>query len=104
MSGYQTKALPGVEKQRLIQFPLYCYDVEMDRYNNLVGSEDDRAYDRITELENLEKTGNSVTVQDFRTGETFQALIEEIRFMSMTPPNARFDGFGGRLMLTVRKL
>jgi hypothetical protein len=104
MSGYQTKALPGVEKQRLIQFPLYCYDVEMDRYNNLVGSEDDRAYDRITELENLEKTGNSVTVQDFRTGETFQALIEEVRFMSMTPPNARFDGFGGRLMLTVRKL
>jgi len=104
MTGYQIKALPGVAKQTLIQFPLYCYDVEMDRYNNLVGSEDDRAYDRITELEALEKTGNSVTVQDFRTGETFQALIEEIRFMSMTPPNARFDGFGGRLMVTVRKL
>jgi hypothetical protein len=104
MTGYQIKALPGVAKQTLIQFPLYCYDVEMDRYNNLVGSEDDRAYDRITELEALEKTGNSVTVQDFRTGETFQALIEEIRFMSMTPPNARFDGFGGRLTLTVRKL
>jgi hypothetical protein len=104
MTGYQIKALPGVAKQTLIQFPLYCYDVEMDRYNNLVGSEDDRAYDRITELEALEKTGNSVTVQDFRTGETFQALIEEIRFMSMTPPNARFDGFGGRLTVTVRKL
>jgi hypothetical protein len=104
MNGYQTKALPAIEKQRLIQFPLYCYDVEMDRYNNLVGSEDDRAYERITALEELEATGNSVTVQDFRTGETFQALIEEIRFMSMTPPNARFDGFGGRLSVTVRKL
>ena len=104
MNGYQIKALPAVEKQRLIQFPLYCYDVEMDRYNNLVGSEDDRAYERISALEALEATGNSVTVQDFRTDETFQALIEEVRFMSMTPPNARFDGFGGRLMVTVRKL
>ena len=104
MNGYQIKALPAVEKQRLIQFPLYCYDVEMDRYNNLVGSEDDRAYERISALEALEATGNSVTIQDFRTDETFQALIEEVRFMSMTPPNARFDGFGGKLMVTVRKL
>jgi hypothetical protein len=104
MTGYQIKALPAIAKQTLIQFPLYCYDVEMDRYNNLLGSEDDRAYNRITELEALEKTGNSVIVQDFRTGETFQALIEEVRFMSMTPPNARFDGFGGRLTVTVRKL
>lgn len=104
VTGYQIKALPGQTKQTLIQFPLYCYDVEMDRYNNLVGSEDDRAYERITKLEELEKFGNTVTIQDFRTNETFQALIEEIRFMSMTPPNARFDGFGGRLTVTVRKL
>jgi hypothetical protein len=104
LTGYQTKALPGLTKQTLIQFPLYCYDVEMDRYNNLVGSEDDRAYERILKLEDMERTGDAVTVQDFRTGEVFQALIEEVRFMSMTPPNARFDGFGGRLMVTVRKL
>ena len=104
MTGYQTKALPAIAKQTLIQFPLYCYDVEMDRYNNLVGSEDDRAYERIIKLEEIERTGDAVTVQDFRTGETYQALIEEVRFMSMTPPNARFDGFGGRLMVTVRKL
>jgi hypothetical protein len=104
LTGYQIKALPAIAKQTLIQFPLYCYDVEMDRYNNLVGSEDDRAYERIIKLEELEKTGDAVTVQDFRTGEVFQALIEEVRFMSMTPPNARFDGFGGRLTVTVRKL
>jgi hypothetical protein len=104
MTGYQVKALPGLTKQTLIQYPLYCYDVEMDRYNNLVGSEDDRAYERIIKLESIERTGDAVTVQDFRTNETFQALIEEVRFMSMTPPNARFDGFGGRLTVTVRKL
>lgn len=104
MSGYQVKALPAIEKQRLIQFPLYCYDVEMDKYNNLVGSEDDRAYDRISELESIEKTGNIVTIQDFRTDETYSALIEEIRFFSATPPSERFNGFGGKLLLTVRKL
>ncbi len=104
MSGYQVKALPAIEKQRLIQFPLYCYDVEMDKYNNLVGSEDDRAFDRISELEDIEKTGNIVTVQDFRTNETYSALIEEIRFFSATPPSERFNGFGGKLLLTVRKL
>ena len=104
MSGYQVKALPAIEKQRLIQFPLYCYDVEMDKYNNLIGSEDDRAFDRILSLENTEKTGNIVTVQDFRTNETYSALIEEIRFYSATPPSERFNGFGGKLLLTVRKL
>jgi hypothetical protein len=104
MSGYQVKALPAIEKQRLIQFPLYCYDVEMDKYNNIVGSEDDRAFDRISELEDIEKTGNVVTIQDFRTDETYSALIEEIRFSSATPPSERFNGFGGKLLLLVRKL
>jgi hypothetical protein len=104
MSGYQVKALPAIEKQRLIQFPLYCYDVEMDKYNNIVGSEDDRAFDRISELEEIEKTGNIVTIQDFRTDETYSALIEEIRFSSATPPSERFNGFGGKLLLLVRKL
>lgn len=104
MNGYQTKALPAIEKQRLIQFPLYCYDVEMDKYNNIVGSEDDRAYDRIQELEDIEKSGNTVIVQDFRTDETFSALIEEVRFNSTTPPSERFNGFGGLLLVTVRKL
>ena len=31
-------------------------------------------------------------------------LIEEIRFFSATPPSERFNGFGGKLLLTVRKL
>jgi hypothetical protein len=104
MTGYQVKALPAIFKQRLIQYPLFCYDVEMDKYNNLVGSEDDRAFDRIVALEELEKNGNIVVVQDFRTDETFSALIEEIRFFSATPPSERFNGFGGKLLLTVRKL
>jgi hypothetical protein len=101
MTGYQIKALPATPKQRLIQFPLYCFDQETDSLGNQVGYEG-RAYDRILELEAVENTGDTVTVQDFRTGETFIAQVEEVDFMNMTPPGDRFNGFGGLLTVTVR--
>lgn len=99
--GYQIKALPATPKQRLIQFPVFCYDVETDSVNNQTGYEG-RAFDRIKELELVEGTGDTVRVQDFRTGETFIAQVEELDFMSMTPPGMRFNGFGGMLTITVR--
>ena len=100
-SGYQIKALPATPRQRLIQFPVFCYDQETDSIGNQIGYED-RAYDRIKELEGIEATGDTVLIQDFRTDENFVAMIEELDFMSMTPPGPRFNGFGGLLMITVR--
>jgi hypothetical protein len=102
-TGYQIKALPGNTKQVLIQYPLYCFDTEMDRFNNVFGF-DNRAYERITMLEQLENTGNTVTVRDLRVGETFQALIEQVRFFNNTAPDEDSSGFGGKILLTVRKL
>jgi hypothetical protein len=99
--GYQVKGLPATPRQRLIQFPVFCYDVETDSINNQTGYEG-RAFDRIVELESVENTGDTVRVQDFRTGETFIAQVEEVDFMSMTPPGQRFNGFGGLLTITVR--
>jgi hypothetical protein len=80
---------------------VFCYDVETDSINNQTGYEG-RAFDRIIELESVENTGDTVRVQDFRTGETFIAQVEEVDFMSMTPPGQRFNGFGGLLTITVR--
>ena len=100
-SGYQIKALPATPRQRLIQFPVFCYDQETDSLGNQVGYED-RAYVRIKELESIENRGDTVRVQDFRTDEIFIAQIEEIDFMSMTPPGSRFNGFGGILTITLR--
>jgi hypothetical protein len=99
--GYQVKGLPATPKQRLIQFPVFCYDQETDSIGNQIGYEN-RAYDRLKELEQIESQGDTVRVQDFRTGETFTAMIEEVDFMSMTPPGPRFNGFGGMLTITVR--
>jgi hypothetical protein len=99
--GYQAKALPATARQRVIQFPVWCYDVETDRYNVKTGYEG-RAWERIQLLEDVEKLGDIVNVQDFTTGERVQALIEKVNFMRKTPPSGQFDGFGGLLLITVR--
>lgn len=99
--GYQSKALPATKRQRLIQFPVWCYDVETDRYNVLAGYEG-RAWERIQTMEDIEAAGDIINVQDFTTGERVQALIERINFTRVTPPSKRFDGFGGLLTITVR--
>jgi hypothetical protein len=99
--GYQTKALPATERQRVIQFPVWCFDVETDRNNVKTGYEG-RAWERIQNLEQIEKLGDIVNVQDFTTGERVQAVIERINFSRKTPPSGNFNGFGGLLSITVR--
>jgi len=99
--GYQIKSLPATARQRVIQFPVWCYDVETDRYNVKTGYEG-RAWERIQTLEDIEKLGDIVNVQDFTTGERVQAIIERINFTRKTPPSGQFDGFGGVLIITVR--
>ena len=99
--GYQTKALPATERQRLIQFPVWCFDVETDRYNVKTGYEG-RAWERIQTLEQIERLGDIINVQDFTTGERVQAVIEKINFSRKTPPSGNFSGFGGLLAITVR--
>ena len=99
--GYQAKATIATPRNRVIKFPVYCFDIETDRFNTVVGFEG-RAYERIQLLEEIEKTGDVLTWQDLTTGESRQAVIEEVTFMRMTPPDKRFDGFGGIIEITVR--
>ena len=99
--GYQAKATIATPRQRVMRFPVYCFDVETDKYNTIVGYEG-RAIDRIQALENVEENGDVLTWQDLSTGETRQAVIEQITFTRMTPPDKRFDGFGGVLEITIR--
>jgi hypothetical protein len=99
--GYQVKALPATKRQRLIQFPVWCFDVESDRYKVMAGYEG-RAWERIQTLEEIEANGDIVNVQDFTTGERVQGLIENITFSRKTPPSDRYSGFGGLLTITIR--
>jgi hypothetical protein len=102
-TGYQVKALPAIPRQRLIQYPLFCYDHEMDKFGNEIGYEGS-AYVRMGQLESVENVGDTVQVNDFRTGETYIGLIEEMDFINKTPSDKRFSGFGGTLLVTIRSV
>jgi len=99
--GYQAKATIATPRQRIIQFPVFCFDIETDRFNTVVGYEG-RAYARMQLLEEIEKTGDVLTWQDLTTGESQQAVIQQVTFTRMTPPDKRFDGFGGVINITIR--
>jgi hypothetical protein len=100
-TGYQLKSLPAVPRQRLIQYPLHCYDHESDHFGVETGYEGS-AYDRMSTLESIENVGDTIRVEDFRTGESFIGLIEEMDFVNKTPSDRRFSGYGGNLVVTIR--
>jgi hypothetical protein len=102
-NGYNLKALPAVPRQRLIQYPLFCYDHETDKFGVEEGYEGS-AYERMSALEQVENIGDTVRVQDFRTGESYLGLIEELDFINKTPSGPRFSGYGGTLVVTIRSI
>jgi hypothetical protein len=100
-TGYQIRSLPATPRQRLIQYPIFCYDHESDKFGNEVGYEGS-AFARMSQLESIENVGDTIRVQDFRTGESYLGIIEEMDFMNKTPEDKRFSGFGGTLLVTIR--
>jgi len=99
--GYQSKATIATPRQRVIKFPVFCYDVETDKYNVMLGYEG-RAISRIQTLENIEQNGDVVTWQDLQTGESRQIVIEQITFTRQTPPDRGFSGYGGIIDILIR--
>jgi hypothetical protein len=101
LRGYAIKAIPSPTRSRLIQLPLMCYDFESDRRNTRFGTEGGAKL-RLSSLETVESIGATVLVQDFNSGENFDAVIEEIAFSRMTPSSGNNDNFGGIIMITMR--
>jgi len=101
--GYQAKATIATPRQRVLRFPVFCYDVETDRFNVVTGYEG-RALDRILALEEAEANGDVLQWQDLTTstGESRQITIEQISFTRLTPPDKRFSGFGGIIEVILR--
>jgi hypothetical protein len=102
-NGFQLKSLPAVPRQRLIQYPLACYDRETDAFGVQVGHED-AAYEKLLALELVENAGDTIKIEDFRTGESYLGLIEQMQFINRTPSDKRFSGFGGVLLLNIRTI
>ena len=100
-TGYQIRVLPSIPRQRLIQYPVELYDHEMDKFNNPTGYEG-YAYDRLLNMQGIENLGDLIRVEDFRTGESYLGLIEEMDFINKTPTDKRYSGYGGLLLVTIR--
>ena len=100
-TGYQVRVLPSIPRQRLIQYPVELYDYEMDKFNNPAGYEGG-AYNRLLTLQGIENLGDLIKVEDFRTGESYLGLIEEMSFINKTPTDKRYSGYGGLLLVTIR--
>lgn len=103
LESYQLKAIPASRRQRIIEYPLSCFDSEIDK-NNVEFGYSGRAYDSLTSLEELETYGDFVTIQDFRIGEKYLGIIEKISFTNVISPDRGSNNFGGKLTVTVRKL
>jgi hypothetical protein len=58
----------------------------------------------MSQLESVENVGDTIKIEDFRTGETYIGLIEEMDFINRTPTDKRFTGFGGLLLVTIRSV
>jgi hypothetical protein len=101
--AYQIKSTPAQRRQRLYQYPLSCFDHEMDKFNSLFGYSG-RAMEYIQRIEAIEETGKFVNVVDYRTGEEYQGVIEQVAFSNESSPDKDNSGFGGLLTVTVRKL
>jgi hypothetical protein len=100
-TGYQVRVLPSIPRQRLIQYPVELYDHEMDKFNNPAGYEG-AAYNRLMTMQAIENLGDLIKVEDFRTGESYLGLIEEMDFINRTPTDKRYSGYGGLLLVTIR--
>ena len=103
LNAYQLKSLIAMPRYRSIEIPVMNYDFEADRYNIATGYEG-RAWDRLQVLESIESTGDSITFQDFTSGEQVECLIEQISFERMSSPDRRYKGYGGVVYVQVRTL
>jgi hypothetical protein len=56
------------------------------------------------QLEAVENASDTIRIEDFRTGESYIGLIEEMDFINRTPQDKRFSGFGGTLVVTIRSV
>lgn len=101
--GYQIKAMPVPERQRILRVPLSLVDSQRLRRGTDVGHKG-KGYEDLVALETLEKTQSIVTFTDHRTGETGTAYVDSVEFQSETPASHNDNGFGGVCYVTLRVL
>jgi hypothetical protein len=98
------KALPAPRRQRLVQYPLSCFDHERDAAGTAFGYEG-FAWQRIQTVEENESDQVILSVRDFTTGDSYSGIVEGVEFQRTSPRSQDGRGnFGGMLKVTMRIL
>jgi hypothetical protein len=98
------KAIPAPRRQRLVQYPLACFDHERDSRGTPFGG-NGFAWDRIERLETAESEDVILSVTDWTTGESYNGVVESVEFIRTIGRAQSGEGnFGGILKVTMRML
>jgi hypothetical protein len=103
VTGWQFKALPGEQRQRVWTLPLLCTDHEEDVNGVIVGREG-RTQARLEALERLASRGDVIAYQDLRASTQLMVLIEELEFRQDAPPGTADSTYGGILYVRLRTI
>lgn len=96
VNGWQTKALPGVTRQRQFVVPLLCFDLEKDSNGQWDGWEG-RCLDRLQTVEGLIQRGDSFTFLDISQGVSWIVIADDYQFEQKAQPGENENGYGGYL-------
>jgi hypothetical protein len=100
ITGYTVKALPATPRHRLIRTPVWCFDHEKDRFGNVAHTS---AYTRLLALEEVDRTGGVIMLQDLDAGTATEVVLEEMEFRQTAPPDGLgHSGYGGIITIIAR--
>lgn len=102
VNGWQLKALPGAQRQRVIELPLLCMDRETDQNGQEAGY-DGRAALRLADFEQLAIRGDAVSFQDLGSGDSTLVLIDDYKFEQKAAP-AVGSNTGGVIFVQLRTI
>lgn len=103
VNGWQLKAMPGSVRQRIIELPLACFDLEADRNGQNFGYEG-RAADVLAAFEQWAQRGDSVVYKDLAANVGVVCVIDDFKFEQKAAPGKAGAIAGGYLWVQLRTI
>ena len=108
LRSYQVRALPAPRRTRQVQIPVAICDTDRDR-NRTQSSRVGFGWERLRAMEELESSGQPVTIKDTISGDSFLAVVEQVDFEWQGQAAGNAGGIGhrqvdGPCLVTLRML
>lgn len=108
LRSYQVRSLPAPKRTRQVQIPVAICDTDRDR-NRTQSVRVGFGWDRLRAMEELESSGQPVSVKDTISGDSFLAVVEQVDFEWQGQAAGNNGGIGhrqvdGPCLVTLRML